>query len=88
MGSSRHVRHAPAPAGTHRLGVLSDPEVEQVVRRSSPVDCHVAAGGVVAMRPLILHASSKVERPRPRRVLHIEYAGSLDVGDGLRIAIA
>jgi len=40
------------------------------------------------MRPLILHASSKAETNHPRKVLHIEYADSLEVGDGLRIAIA
>jgi hypothetical protein len=35
-----------------------------------------------------LHASSKVETTRPRRVLHIEYAESLAIADGLQIAIA
>jgi ectoine hydroxylase-related dioxygenase (phytanoyl-CoA dioxygenase family) len=73
---------------THRLGVLSDAEVEQVVQGAEPVDCLVTAGGVIVMRPLILHASSKVETTRPRRVLHIEYAESLQMDDGLRIAIA
>lgn len=40
------------------------------------------------MRPLIVHASSKVDSDLPRRVLHIEYAQSLDFGDGLPLAIA
>jgi hypothetical protein len=35
-----------------------------------------------------LHASSKVETTPPRRVLHIEYAESLAIADGLQIAIA
>jgi ectoine hydroxylase-related dioxygenase (phytanoyl-CoA dioxygenase family) len=74
--------------GTHRLGVLSDADIDQVVQCTSPVDCLAAAGGIVAMRPLILHASSKAETARPRRVLHIESADSLDVDDRLRIAIA
>ena len=74
--------------GTHGLGVLSDAAIGQVVHRTPAVDCLVAAGGIVAMRPLILHASSKVETTRPRRVLHIEYADSLDIDEGLRIAIA
>lgn len=74
--------------GSHRLGVLSDEAIGQIVDRSSHVDCLVAAGGVVVMRPLILHASSKAESARPRRVLHIEYVDSLEIGDGLRIAIA
>jgi hypothetical protein len=47
----------------------------------------VDAGGVVVMRPLIVHASSKAVSDRPRRVLHIEYAESLDIGSGLRLAV-
>jgi ectoine hydroxylase-related dioxygenase (phytanoyl-CoA dioxygenase family) len=73
---------------THTLGVLSDAEVDETVETSSPVDCLVASGGVIAMRPLILHASSKAESDRPRRVLHLEYAESLDIDGGLRIAVA
>ena len=75
-------------AGTHRRGVLSDAAIDQIVARTSPVECLVGIGGIVAMRPLILHASSKAESSRPRRVLHIEYADSLDTVDGFRIAIA
>lgn len=74
--------------GTHALGLLSAGAIEGLVRDISAVDCLVAAGGVVAMRPLILHASSKAETDCPRRVLHIEYAGSLDTVDGMRIAVA
>ena len=39
------------------------------------------------MRPLLVHASSKAESNRRRRVLHIEYADSLDIGAGLELAI-
>jgi len=74
--------------GTHRLGVLSDSDIHRIAEQGSPVDCLVDSGGIVAMRPLILHASSKAESERPRKVLHVEYADSLDLDDGLRIAIA
>ena len=74
--------------GTHALGVLSEADTERLVREIPPVDCLVSSGGIVAMRPLILHASSKAETDHPRRVLHIEYVDSLEVDDGLRIAIA
>jgi hypothetical protein len=40
------------------------------------------------MRPLLIHASSKVLSDEPRRVLHIEYADSLDLADGIRLALA
>jgi ectoine hydroxylase-related dioxygenase (phytanoyl-CoA dioxygenase family) len=74
--------------GTHALGVLSEAHTERLARDIPPVDCLVSPGGIVAMRPLILHASSKAETDHPRRVLHIEYADSLEVNDGLRIPIA
>jgi hypothetical protein len=40
------------------------------------------------MRPLLIHASSKARVDEPRRVLHIEYADSLDLGNGIRLAMA
>jgi len=73
--------------GTHDLGVLSDAEVEQRANEGRPVDCLIAQGGVLAMRPLLVHASSKSTSPLPRRVLHIEYAASMWVGGGLQLAI-
>jgi ectoine hydroxylase-related dioxygenase (phytanoyl-CoA dioxygenase family) len=73
--------------GTHRLGVLTDDAVQAVVRDAEPVDCLVGRGGVLAMRPLIIHASSKCRADTHRRVLHIEYASSMEIGGGLRLAI-
>ena len=73
--------------GTHAMGLLSDDEIARLARDVPPIACVAPAGAVVAMRPLLVHASSKVESDRPRRVLHIEYAGSL-VLDGVELAIA
>jgi hypothetical protein len=74
--------------GTHTRGLLTDAEIARLVQELTPVDCVVPAGGVVAMRPLILHASSKALTDHPRRVLHIEYADSLQIGDGFELALA
>lgn len=74
--------------GTHRIGALSDAEIRQLAREISPVDCVVPAGGVVAMRPLLVHASSKAESTCQRRVLHIEYAESVRIAHDLELAIA
>jgi ectoine hydroxylase-related dioxygenase (phytanoyl-CoA dioxygenase family) len=74
--------------GTHTMGVLSDAEIGQLAREIPPVECIVPAGGVVAMRPLLVHASSKAETTRQRRVLHIEYADSFRIADDLELAIA
>jgi len=74
--------------GTHRMGVLTDPQIQDLLHRATPVECVTTAGGVVAMRPLLVHSSSKVVAPFPRRVIHIEYAASEHVGEGLELAIA
>jgi ectoine hydroxylase-related dioxygenase (phytanoyl-CoA dioxygenase family) len=74
--------------GTHTLGVLSDEALHDLSTRVTAVDCLVPQGGILAMRPLIVHASSKSQSEAPRRVLHIEYAASLGTADGLELAIA
>jgi ectoine hydroxylase-related dioxygenase (phytanoyl-CoA dioxygenase family) len=74
--------------GTHTLGVLSDDTLHDLSTRIAPVDCVVPKGGVVAMRPLVVHASSKSQTEMPRRVLHIEYAASEAIVQPLRLAVA
>lgn len=74
-------------AGSHKER-LSDKEIDRVVTDGPQVTCTVGKGGVIAMRPLIVHASSKCTSDRPRRVLHIEYAPSFDIDAGVRLAIA
>jgi hypothetical protein len=73
--------------GTHALGRLSEARVREVAREITPIECTVGAGGVVAMRPLIVHASSKSHSPLPRRVLHIEYAKGVDLGFNIQLAL-
>jgi hypothetical protein len=51
----------------------------------TPVECAVSAGGVVGMRPLIVHGSSKATDDHPRRVLHIEYSRIADARPRHRI---
>jgi ectoine hydroxylase-related dioxygenase (phytanoyl-CoA dioxygenase family) len=74
--------------GSHRAGVLARERILAMARRREAVECAVGRGGVLAMRPLLIHASSKARLDRPRRVIHIEYADRLDLGAGLRLAIA
>lgn len=72
---------------SHSRGVLSDVEIEHLVADVEPVDCVAPAGGVVAMRPLTVHASSKTRDDRPRRVLHIEYARDASLAPGIELAV-
>jgi len=61
--------------GTHRLGRLSVDEIERQRAKVAEVVCEARAGDLLVMRPLLLHASSRATSDRPRRVLHVEYAG-------------
>ena len=74
--------------GTHTLGVLTDERLHELSKQVLAVECLVPAGGLLAMRPLIAHASSKSTSPAPRRVLHIEYAATQQIDDELELAIA
>ena len=60
--------------GTHRQGILKQEEIDRKVKREPYVSCVVGAGGVVIMRPHILHSSSKAKCPSHRRVVHLEYS--------------
>ena len=73
--------------GTHTRGVLTDPEIRELVDTTPEVECVVGAGGVIAMRPLIIHASSKSRSDQPRRVVHIEYAAQRQICDGVELAV-
>jgi len=73
--------------GTHTLGRLSEERIRELAHEIDPVECIVDAGGVVAMRPLVIHASSKSRSRSPRRVLHIEYAKGVDVGSDIQLAV-
>jgi ectoine hydroxylase-related dioxygenase (phytanoyl-CoA dioxygenase family) len=73
---------------THQLGLLSDDRIHELAQQIVPVECVVAAGGVVVMSPLLVHASSKSHSETPRRVLHIEYAASPSIADPLELEIA
>jgi ectoine hydroxylase-related dioxygenase (phytanoyl-CoA dioxygenase family) len=72
---------------SHRTGVLSDREVLDYVQEHPATTCITDRGGILAMRPLLIHASSKSETETPRRVLHIEYADDLNLKPGIRLAI-
>lgn len=69
--------------GSHKHGRLGPPDIERLKARAGVVTCNVARGGVMLMRPLLLHASSAAADPSHRRVLHFEYSSSRLPG-GLR----
>jgi ectoine hydroxylase-related dioxygenase (phytanoyl-CoA dioxygenase family) len=73
--------------GTHTLGVLNDDSVHELSTKMPQVECIVPAGGVLAMRPLLIHCSSKSQVEADRRVLHIEYAASPSIAAPLDLVV-
>ena len=73
--------------GTQTLGVLDDDRIHELSTTINPVECLVSAGGILAMRPLLIHSSSKSQTAADRRVLHIEYAASSSIAAPLNLAV-
>jgi ectoine hydroxylase-related dioxygenase (phytanoyl-CoA dioxygenase family) len=73
---------------THTLGVLSDDAIHKLAEDIAPVECCVPRGGIVVMKPLVVHSSSKSQSDCARRVLHIEYAANTAMAGGLELAVA
>lgn len=60
--------------GSHQDGRLGARRIEEIVSKTRAVICEVPKGGLLLMRPLLLHSSSPAKNPAHRRVLHIEFA--------------
>ena len=73
--------------GTHRLGVLDRDTIARTATKVSAVDCLVPRGGLLIMRPLLVHASSKMTTDQRRRVIHLEYAASI-LRDRIELAMS
>jgi ectoine hydroxylase-related dioxygenase (phytanoyl-CoA dioxygenase family) len=60
--------------GSHSQGKLTDVEINFWKQTSPCIACNLEPGGILLMRPLLLHASSMATIPTHRRVIHLEYA--------------
>lgn len=59
--------------GSHGLGVIGNEEAIRLRQRNSTRRCLGGRGSVLAMRPLLLHQSSKARGERLRRTLDFRY---------------
>lgn len=73
---------------SHHARILNEADFVQYLENEPKVECVVGKGGVIAMSPLILHASSKAISDEPRRVIHIEYTESVELGECIQLALA
>jgi hypothetical protein len=62
--------------GTHRMGMVPESQVDDVVRDARVIGCLAERGDIWLYRTLILHASVAVGAPRRRRVLQVDYAAT------------
>jgi len=68
--------------GSHRIGRVSEVDIDEVVRRCGTFACLAEAGDVWLYSTPILHASEAAMAPRARRVLQVDYAAE-DLPSGL-----
>jgi ectoine hydroxylase-related dioxygenase (phytanoyl-CoA dioxygenase family) len=57
---------------SHMKGIYRPETIDWA--KETEVTCKVKKGGVMLMRPLLLHASSRTTNGKRRRVIHIEFS--------------
>jgi len=58
--------------GSHRKGIYRPETIDWTIETETV--CDVPEGGIMIMRPLLLHASSRTTKHHKRRVIHIEFS--------------
>ncbi|MES2108782.1 MAG: phytanoyl-CoA dioxygenase family protein [Bacteroidota bacterium] len=60
--------------GSHLKGVWRTDDFDH--QSETAASCNVPAGGVMVMRPLLMHASNRTTTNKRRRVIHVEFSKS------------
>ncbi|WP_212003671.1 phytanoyl-CoA dioxygenase family protein [Chitinophaga sp. HK235] len=60
--------------GSHLQGIVRPDTLD--LTATPDTSCHVRKGGVMIMRPLLMHASSRSTNGHNRRVVHIEFSNN------------
>lgn len=68
---------------SHRDGTLSPHDIDLIRESSEEIQLTVERGGIVAFRPLLLHASSKSRATDNRRILRFLF-GPSELPHGLK----
>jgi hypothetical protein len=67
----------------HLLGVLDDSELVRLTQERPAAGCCVPEGGVLAMKPLLVHAAGEPLAPASSPTLLIDYAAPALIAEGL-----
>lgn len=60
--------------GSHKKGIYRPEKINW--DEETEVSCPIMAGGIMIMKPLLLHASSRTLNKDRRRVIHLEFCNS------------
>lgn len=66
--------------GSHQKDIYRPETIDWL--NETELSCPVKKGGVMLMRPLLLHSSSRSTNKNPRRVIHIEFS-NVQLAEGL-----
>nr|WP_288836591.1 phytanoyl-CoA dioxygenase family protein [uncultured Flavobacterium sp.] len=58
--------------GSHSKGIYRPESIDWSTE--TEVNCNVSKGGIMLMRPLLLHSSGRTTNEKQRRVIHIEFS--------------
>jgi ectoine hydroxylase-related dioxygenase (phytanoyl-CoA dioxygenase family) len=58
--------------GSHQKGIYRLETIDWDIETQTT--CNVKAGGIMVMRPLLLHASNRTTNHKPRKVIHVEFS--------------
>jgi len=61
--------------GSHLRGICRQEEV--IDHKEKEISCNVKRGGIMLMKPLLMHASGRSTHERRRRVIHIEFSNQI-----------
>lgn len=67
---------------SQKLGITPSQELTKLKQTYTETICNVPVGGVLAMSPLLWHASSKNKSNRHRRIIHLEFS-NMTLPEGL-----
>ncbi|HWZ22055.1 MAG TPA: phytanoyl-CoA dioxygenase family protein [Cytophagaceae bacterium] len=69
--------------GSHLQGIINESQLKFLREEEKSEICKVKSGGIMFMKPLLLHASYKSVNGNHRRVIHIEFT-SKELPQGLK----
>jgi ectoine hydroxylase-related dioxygenase (phytanoyl-CoA dioxygenase family) len=60
--------------GSHKNGALYSTDMARLKNTYSPIACTVRRGGILVMRPLLVHSSRDLAHSPHRRIIQVDYA--------------